>query len=450
MNLIQKALFNLGLFKGIDDNPYYSTYQITGGFRFNDFNQQQIIDKGYAGNADLYSIVRKIATTGSTIPRDLYEINSDGEKELITSGELYDLLQQPNRLQTMNEFVEEALIYLLLSGNNYVTGYKALGMSDVFREINNLPSQYVEIESGGLADPIKAYWYKELNNIKFDTEDVMHTKYSNPKGEGVDRLYGLSPLEAGNMALQASNNLQEADASILNNKGVSGILTNESERSFRAEEAEALNEAWRQKAAGASKFGSILTTSAKLNYLQLGMSPSDLQLIESGAIKLRTLCNLYSVPSQLFNDPEGTTFNNMSEAKKSLYTEAVIPNMDLWLQNFNNWFIASWANAEGKDYCLELNTSGVEALQTDQKTEAEKDKIRMDGVNTILNMQTTSDAKAQLLVSEYDYTKQEAEALVAPVGSPNASLETLKSLSPLLANKLVEKLTDEEVRNLIL
>ena len=95
MNLIQKALFNLGLFKGIDDNPYYSTYQITGGFRFNDFNQQTIIDKGYAGNADLYSIVRKIAVTGAAIPRDLYEINAEGEKELITEGELYDLLQQP-------------------------------------------------------------------------------------------------------------------------------------------------------------------------------------------------------------------------------------------------------------------------------------------------------------------------------------------------------------------
>ena len=34
----------------------------------------------------------------------------------------------------MNEFVEEALIYLLLSGNNYVSGYKSLGMSDVFRD----------------------------------------------------------------------------------------------------------------------------------------------------------------------------------------------------------------------------------------------------------------------------------------------------------------------------
>ena len=406
MNLIQKALFNLGLFKGIDDNPYYSTYQITGGFRFNDFNQQTVIDKGYAGNADLYAIVRKIATTGATIPRDLYEINSEGEKELITEGELYDLLQQPNRLQTMNEFVEEALIYLLLSGNNYITGYKSLGMSEVFREINNLPSQFVEIEAGGIADPIKAYWYQEINNIKFDVEDVMHTRYTNPKG--VDRLYGLSPLEAGNDALQSSNNTYEAKGAIIKNSGVNGIISSASERSFTAEQGDAMQDAWEKKNRNPLKFGRNLVTSAAINYTQLGLSPDKLQLLEGSVLDLRTLCNLYSVPSQLFNDIAGTTFNNMAAAKKALYNDAVIPNVELWLQNFNNWFISSWANAEGKNYCLELNTSSIEALQADQKLEAKKDKIRMEGINTVINMPISNEAKALLLQQDYGYTEEEA------------------------------------------
>jgi HK97 family phage portal protein len=407
MNLIQKALFNLGLFKGINDNPYYSTYQISGGFRFNDFNQKTVIDKGYAGNADLYSIVRKIATTGAAIPRDLYEINSEGEKELVTSGELYDLLQQPNRLQTMNEFVEEALIYLLLSGNNYVSGYKALGMSDVFRELNNLPSQFVTIEGGSIADPIKAYWYQELNNIKFDVEDIMHTRYSNPKG-GADSLYGLSPLEAGNDALQSSNNTYEAKGAIIKNSGVNGIISSASERSFTAEQGDAMQDAWEKKNKNPLKFGRNLVTSAAINYTQLGLSPDKLQLLEGSVLDLRTLCNLYSVPSQLFNDIAGTTFNNMAAAKKSLYNDAVIPNVELWLQNFNNWFISSWANAEGKNYCLELNTSSIEALQADQKLEAEKDKIRMEGINTVINMPISNEAKALLLQQDYGYTEEEA------------------------------------------
>ena len=45
-NLFLKAADNLGLFKGLDNNPYYSTFLNSGGFKFNDFNQQNIIEKG--------------------------------------------------------------------------------------------------------------------------------------------------------------------------------------------------------------------------------------------------------------------------------------------------------------------------------------------------------------------------------------------------------------------
>ena len=196
-NLFLKAAENLGLFKGIDDNPYYSTFLNSGGFKFNDFNQQKIIDEGYAKNADLYSIVKMISSSASAIPLELYNTLPNGEKELITDGELFDLLQQPNRLQSIQEFINESMTYLLLSGNNYVNGYKSMGMGDVFRELNVLPSNYVTIESGNMVNPIKSYSYSEIYDITFDPKDVMHIKYTNPKGMGTDRLYGLSPLEAG-------------------------------------------------------------------------------------------------------------------------------------------------------------------------------------------------------------------------------------------------------------
>jgi len=415
MNVIQrlalKAASNLGLFKGINDNPYYQTFQVSGGFRFDDFNQEEVIKKGYAGNADLYSIVRKISSTASDIPLDLYEINREGEKELVTEGELYDLLQQPNRLQTMSEFIEESLLFLLLSGNAYNVGYKSLGMGDVFREVNVLSSQYVTIETGGMTDPIKAYWYQDINNLKFDTDEVMHTKYPNPKGDATDRVYGLSPLEAGSNALQSSNNTQEARGSVAKNMGANGIISAGSERSFTKEQGEEMQSKWDAKVGNLSKFGRNLVTSANINYTQLGFDPQRLQLVESGIIDMRSLCNIYSVPSQLFNDVSGTTYNNMAAAKKSLYTEAVLPNLNLWLQNFNNWFIDSWSKYENKNYCLEANTSGIEVLQADQKLEAEKDKVKMEGINTVLNMPISSEAKSLILVQDYGYSEEEANIL---------------------------------------
>ena len=74
----------------------------------------------------------------------------------------------------------------------------------------------------------------------------------------------------------------------------------------------------------------------------------------------------------------------------------------------------------------------------------------MDGVNVVMNMPISSDAKQSLLINEYDMNEEQAAILVAPVGRANATLETLKSLSPLLANKLLEKLSDEEIKALLI
>jgi hypothetical protein len=81
--------------------------------------------------------------------------------------------------------------------------------------------------------------------------------------------------------------------------------------------------------------------------------------------------------------------------------------------------------------------------------EAEKDKINMEGINTILSMPISSAAKSNLLQNEYGFDEQRALDLLTSEGNKNPQLEVLKSLSPLLANKLIEKLTDEEVRILL-
>lgn len=448
--LILKGLFNSPDFDKIKDNPFYQSYNIRSGWQFSDFSTQMAIEKGYAGNADLYAIVKKIASTAAYVPLCLYEYQKDGEKIKIDEGELYELIQQPNRFQSINEFIEESITFLLLSGNTYIHGYKSEGFGNQIRELNVLPSQYITIEGGGMIDPIKKYWYEELYSLSFEPDQIMHVKYPNPKGEGVERLYGLSPLEAGNYALQSSNNVYEAKGNIIKNQGVSGILTNRSERSLRKEDVESMQEKWEELNSNTKKFGRTLTTSANLDFLQLGLSPEHLQLLEMGVFDLRSLCRIYSIDAKLFGDEAASTYNNMLDARKAMYTDAILPNLNLWLNKFNNFFIKSWAMNDKKDYWLEADTSEIEVLQSDQKLEAEKDKIRMEGVKLIIEMAASTEAKVQLLVSEYGFTEQDAEALVAPVGSVKPTLEVLKSLSPLLANKLVEKLSDEEIRQMLI
>ena len=62
-----------------------------------------------------------------------------------------------------------------------------------------------------------------------------------------------------------------------------------------------------------------------------------------------------------------------------------------------------------------MDKSSIEALQADQKVEAEKDKTVMDGVSVILNMPISAEGKQLLLVSTYDMTEEEAETITTNI-----------------------------------
>jgi hypothetical protein len=66
------------------------------------------------------------------------------------------------------------------------------------------------------------------------------------------------------------------------------------------------------------------------------------------------------------------------------------------------------------DVRMRKDFSSVEALQPDKKHEADKDKLVMDGVSTILSMPISSEAKAELLKDTYDFTDEMASLISTP------------------------------------
>ena len=130
-----------------------------------------------------------------------------------------------------------------------------------------------------------------------------------------------------------------------------------------------------------------------------------------------------------------------------MYTNAIIPIAEKIAAKHTN-FIAKNHFPDGS-VRMRKDFSKIPALQNDLKDEATKDKLVMDGVAVVLNMPITSEAKNTLLVTEYGFSQDIADEVLQPAGSSNKTLEILKSLSPLLANKLLEKLSEEEVKGLL-
>jgi hypothetical protein len=121
----------------------------------------------------------------------------------------------------------------------------------------------------------------------------------------------------------------------------------------------------------------------------------------------------------LFNDPANSTYNNYTTALKSLYTDAVLPVNNKILQDINNGWLAQYSLRDNKRYRIIQDTSSIEALQADQKEEADKDKANMEGVNVILNSNTSPEGKSLLLQKNYGYDKDEADLIAQPNTTTN-------------------------------
>lgn len=343
-----------------------------GGFSFSSKNAKNFIQEGYANNPDVYSVASRIAQSFASVKWEVKQMIR-GEWQVIEDSELNRVIAQPNQLQSWSEFQESAALMYLLTGNTYINGVEASGFKG-FRELSVLPSQVTSPIIGDRVTPVKGYELQGNVTEKFTPEEVVHLKAFDPRIVGFETLIGLSPLEAALFVYSANNQQWEAMASILKNKGAMGIVTSRSQNGLTAGQAEAMKEKYRETFGGAKEFGTPLFTGANVDFVQMGMSSTDLQLIEQGVLSLRAICNIYKVSSRLFNDPSNSTYNNVQQAEKGMWANAVIPLLEKFKQKYNSWLAPSF----GEEYKLDFNLDNIDALQADAKTRAEITKIHLD------------------------------------------------------------------------
>jgi HK97 family phage portal protein len=235
-------------------------------------------------------------------------------------------------------------------------------------ELIVLPSKDTEIVTNDLLEPVIYLVDYNGKKIKYAAEDVLHIKFPNiVANNNKDRIRGLSPLEVLEAVYTASNNIHTAEASIFENRGVSEILTNDSDQPIIPEQDEQLQKEWRQANAGATNFGAVRITNARLRLLKMGMSPEDLRLIESDVTKLRIICAVYGVASSLFNDVERSTFNNVETATRNLHLDVCIPLAKNYVvDEFNRWLF----NPVG--LTLRLDMDAIQAIKTVDKDTSAK------------------------------------------------------------------------------
>lgn len=377
---------------------------------FGEKDLKKVLEDGYVSNTYVYSIINRIAEAAADIPIIIEQKNSRGEIEIVNEGDFYNFVHNPNSRNNYKSLTYQSIVYQLATGNEIQYGVKPSGLN-YFTERWNLAPQYIEPKvQETLVGPIATSYKYNYSGTEYSlaVEEVMHLTKFNPDPASKNAVMGLSPLEAAWRTLVASNETITADASLIKNKGAFGLISAKGDRPNTKEEGKALDKALKNKIGGGTKYGSFPITNGQFDFVKLAMSPQDLQILENGVMKLRDLCSIYGVSSRMFNDPNGTTFNNSKEDGKKFYTQGVLPPLENDLDHFNNFFVQGWNERDNTTYKVKLDISSIEALQEDKKLEAEKDKIFMDGVSVILNMPISEEGKRVLLMDNYGFDEDSA------------------------------------------
>ena len=355
---------------------------------WNPENDDSYITEGYRKNATIYSLINLITKAATTIPFQIYEKTNENDYKrykALTSGimdsssihkasllqknalvelhdtDLHKLLERPNPSQSYNSWLTELIAFGKLTGNRYIYGIgpETGAMVGKYSELYVMPSQIMEIVSGGIMQPVSKYKIEYNGTYEIPAEEICHIKDFNPYYDGTgSHLYGQSPLRAGLRTLTTNNEAVQTGVKYLQNQTARGVLMSE-EGDLNEVQAQQLKDKFRTQFQGADNAGDVIITPKKLSWVNFGLNASDVSLIEQYNASIKDLCNIYNVPVQLLNNTDSSSYNNMKEAKKALYQNAVIPELVKIKDELNRWLAPKY----GDKLCIEYDFSVIPELQ---------------------------------------------------------------------------------------
>ncbi len=358
-NLFQKKSFSAPLAAAI---LFEENISDTGSFQF-----RTLARDAYLRNTTVYACVNEIAGNIGCLK---WRVEDPNTGEPMPQTPMARLLAKPNSIQkSTKSFLSAVMAYKLIDGNSFVT---ADGVTENMRTDGRLigpPGQLnihmpdkVEVEDdNGDIIGYKVHTRKGQAGIMLPPERVWHSMMFNP----LNQFRGVSPLVAASLDWKANTEGKRWNFSMLMRGGrPSGILAvrNILDKETRERMQEELNNKW----GGSNNAGKIFVledTDGGFDWKETSVTPKDADWIEGMKHMESNIAKAFQVPPEIIGDSANRTYTNYQEARKSFFTETVVPHAEIIKDELNN-FLPPLFNAVGR---LEINfdRNAIEAIQED-------------------------------------------------------------------------------------
>lgn len=291
--------------------------------------------EGYQYNVVAYQAVNRVADAIATIEWEFWQ----GDRIIEGAHPLKELWAKPNPQQAGGEFLRSVVSFLMLAGNSYVEQVTGTGGRPI--ELHTPRADRMRIVPGpeGL---VTAYVYKHNSRqVRWEVDpisgksDILHLRLFNP----LDDYYGLSPIEAGAFAVDQHNEAMKWMQALLQNSArPSGALVAKDGTNMGDEQFARLRATIEEQYSGAANAGRPMLLENGLDWKQMGLSPSDMAILETKFSSARDVALAFGVPPQLLAIPGDNTYSNYKQARLAFYEDTVIPLLGHLMSGFNSWF----------------------------------------------------------------------------------------------------------------
>jgi HK97 family phage portal protein len=338
----------------IKENPVGKAYLHSNSLGHEKKDKKVLAKEGYAYNVVVYRAIDEIVKGLSDITIEVKLGN-----ELQENHPALKLLNDPNPMQGMGQFLKNIFIDYLINGEMFVAGYP-LSTTKPPSELWPLNPLEMTVRPGKGGIP-SAYVHMEKSDKETvfpvgaitGESDVFYMKMYNP----LNYWRGLSPLEAAALAGDTHNAGMVWNYSLLNNGArPSGIVQFESSPS--GEVLARLKEFFKRQIQGAKNAGEIPILTGGAKWQSVDNSPKDMDYIKTMKEMTKYIASAFGVPLPLV-DNDSSSYNNMEQAKERLWTDTIIPLLDEFLDSFGKWLLPRYG--ENLEFCANLDS--VQALE---------------------------------------------------------------------------------------
>jgi len=366
------------------------------------------------------AVIRKRADAIARLPVNVWDVNSDGTRDLDTQSQYAALLADPCSKMHPYEFWHWLQTTLDIYGETYLVIVRKDPGDNTSQPIDLLPMHPSRVAiRRDPEDGTYTYFFQAGSGINtelvsFPETNIVPFKMFNPSR--LER--GMSKMEALRSTIFAEDSSRTATSAMWRNAGRPNVVL---------ESVKALGDIGRKKLraefdgahAGSGNVGKTLVLEDGVTAKAMQITALDMQYIESRQLNREEVCGVYDVAPPIVHILDRATFSNISAQMRAFYRDTMAPPIEFIQSAIDKYVGSNWTRKNIMRFAVD------EVIRGDYEVRVE---AAHKGVATAVL--TPNEARELIGLNKYNDPKADelwANSAIQRLGEPGETLRMSES-----------------------